>query len=68
MSYWEKLIEKYADGRPICNCRMAYRSKGGKYWKGGKEFNDGLFCKHGCAANIYAVKEFIAEQVLADQS
>ncbi len=41
----KKLVEQYADGRPICNCGQAY----------------GASCDNGCSANMIAVKEEIAE-------
>lgn len=68
---WEQLIERYADGRPICNCRHAYYSKCGKgiiVKEDGslEKFTDGLACEYGCSANQIYARDYIAKRVLAD--
>lgn len=67
---WEYLIERYADGQPICNCGQAYYSPCGQ----GSVLEDGrwvektgrLACKSGCSANQLSAKEYIASRVLTD--
>lgn len=55
LTAWETLIERYADGRAICNCRQAYymdaESKG---------------CENGCQWNQYHVRDEIARRALAE--
>jgi len=68
---WEKLVERYADGRSLCNCGNAYYSEGGEYMIAGgpdhgKTFHNGKHCKYGCQANQYGVKDEIASRVLAE--
>lgn len=68
---WEKLIERDADGRPICNCGQAYYAEDGEYMVAGgpnhgKIFHNGKHCKWGCSANQYAVKDEIAARVIAE--
>jgi hypothetical protein len=50
---WSELIERYADGRKLCNCRQAYYDENGQ-------------CKHGCQANQYNLKDEIARRVLEE--
>ena len=69
---WEALVERYADGRPLCNCRQAYYSPCGV----GSAFNpatgkyenrtDLLVCKHGCQSNQIAAKNEIAEKIVEE--
>ena len=66
---WAQLVQRYAGPRKVCNCGQAYYHTNGTYWRGGnygQEFHDGDFCRHGCQANQYAVKDEIAEAVLAE--
>lgn len=65
---WEALIRRYADGRPICNCGRAYYATDGEYtrYPAMTTHHDGYYCKHGCHANQYSVKDDIAARVLAD--
>jgi hypothetical protein len=66
-SNWKKLIEKYADGRPICNCRCAYYSPTGRGIDGvGIWRTDMLVCEHGCSANQITARDEIAGRVIAD--
>ncbi len=66
---WEELIEQYADGRQICNCRQAYYTPCGHgidaegVWR-----TDMMACQYGCSANIYGVRADIAKRVLNDLS
>lgn len=53
---WQKLIERYADGRPICNCGEAYYTPKG----------DTFCCKYGCNIALLDAKEYIAERVLKE--
>ncbi len=50
---WEGLLARYADGRKICNCRGAY-------------YDDTGSCTHGCQANQYSVKYYVAQKVLEE--
>lgn len=65
---WEKLIKRYAGGRPICNCGQAYYATDGEYMLSGsgKIFHDGKHCKNGCDANKFLAKDEIARCVLAE--
>lgn len=63
---FEKLIERYADGRQICNCRNAYYENCGHAIKGDKEVFDYPACNHGCSANQISAKEYIADRVVQD--
>ena len=49
---WIQLVEKFADGRRLCNCREAYYDERGR-------------CKYGCSSNLISAKHEIAERVLA---
>jgi len=50
---WEKLIAYFADkNHPICNCGEAYYEKGTTN------------CRHGCSANQFDAKRYIAKKVL----
>ncbi len=54
---WERLVEKYAKGRRICNCRQAYFV-----------FKDGAYtCQYGCATNQLVAKETIAVEILKEK-
>jgi hypothetical protein len=64
---WEKLIQRYADGKPICNCGQAYYeacSEG--IDRNGQYRTDMLGCKHGCSSNQISAKEYIASKVIAE--
>lgn len=50
---FELLIQRYADGREICNCSHAY-------------YNDRRVCESGCDANQLNAKIDVAEHVLAE--
>lgn len=63
---WGKLVERYADGRMICNCGHAYYSLDGEAWVGGRTINNHPHCKYGCSANAYRTKEEIAKRMLAE--
>lgn len=65
---WERLIDRYADGRPICNCRQAYYSPTGHGIVNGVERTDILDCEYGCSANQISAKRYIATRVLQDPS
>ena len=64
---FKALIERFADGRSICNCGEAYYATDGVYWKAGSplQFHDGLHCKSGCSTNQIDAKYEIAERVTA---
>jgi hypothetical protein len=49
---WERLIEHFAEGQRLCNCRQAYYTSGG-------------YCAAGCQSNCYSVREYIAKRVIA---
>jgi hypothetical protein len=64
--HWKALVAHYADGRPICNCADAYYSKGGKYWRDGVEYNDGLYCDGGCQANQFKAQNYVCKRIVED--
>ncbi len=67
--HWEKLVERYADGRPICNCGGAYYTPCGHgIDASGKERTDMVGCQYGCSANLIFAKEEIAARVLNELS
>lgn len=72
MNEWKQLIERYADGKPICNCRQAYYEPcgHGSVWDDGLaryvDKTDLLACRSGCEVNVYRVRDYIAQRVLAD--
>jgi hypothetical protein len=63
---WAQLVKRYADGRLICNCEQAYYSENGVYWNNGEVHHDGKYCKNGCQANQYNLKDEIAKRVLEE--
>jgi hypothetical protein len=64
---WRKLIKRYANGKPLCNCDEAYYTPCGKgYDETGARRDDMLACEWGCQANQHAVKDYIAGQVLTE--
>ena len=67
---WDKLIKRYADGRPICNCGEAYCQPVGvgAVCKGGvwEDITDLLVCQYGCSANQLTAKEEVATRVLEE--
>jgi len=65
--YWQELVKRYADGRPICNCGEAYYTPCGHGIDGdGRKRTDILTCQFGCSANRIFAKEEIARRVLAE--
>ena len=66
MSNFKRLIEYYADGKPICNCGDAYYSACGHGFDGLTEKHDMLTCEYGCSANQINAKEYIAGRVIED--
>jgi hypothetical protein len=64
MTDWEILVERYAEGRPICNCRQAYYSPCGEGIVNGERRSDLLVCKHGCSANQLDARDHVAKCVL----
>jgi hypothetical protein len=63
---FEKLVEIYANGKPICNCGQAYYSPCGEGYVNGQHRKDLLCCKDGCSANLIDAKELIADQMQND--
>jgi hypothetical protein len=64
---WQKLVVKYADGRPICNCRDAYYTPCGVGYVGSEKRTDMLVCEYGCSANQIRAKEEIADKIISEQ-
>ncbi len=63
--YWQELVKRYANGRPICNCGDAYYSPcGSGIDSTGRERTDILDCEYGCSTNQISAKEDIAKRVL----
>jgi len=61
---FKRLIKRYADGRPICNCGDAYYSPCGDGVDGqGTRRTDMLVCQNGCSTNLIVAKEYVAEMV-----
>lgn len=69
---WERLVERFADGRPVCNCRQAYYTRNPNphsnpiYRLDGVIIGYGeppLHCAHGCSANKLQARDEIAERV-----
>lgn len=69
---WKTLVQRYADGRQVCNCGNAYYTNCGTArtlntstgeWV---TTHDNPSCENGCDANKHAVKDDIARRVLAD--
>ncbi len=65
-SSFARLIERYADGRTICNCRESYLSPCGHAIVNGKEVFDAPTCKHGCTTNLIQAKYYVADRVVAE--
>jgi hypothetical protein len=51
---WKRLVQRYADGRAICNCGHAYYITGTRS------------CEYGCEANIGRAKEELAWRIEQD--
>lgn len=68
--HWKALIEHFADGKEICNCRNAYYATDGDYQidkgSGWETHHDGRYCPNGCNANQYDAKEYIAKIIIED--
>ena len=60
------LLERYADGRSLCNCGLAYYTNCGHAWIGNRKVTDRPTCKHGCSANQIMAKYYVASRALAD--
>ena len=61
---WPKLIERYADGREICNCRHAYLTKCGTVtMASGEVIRNYPICKYGCQSNQTIAQEEIAKKM-----
>lgn len=63
---WKKLVKRYADGRPICNCGHAYYTPCGVGIVDGVHKTDMPDCQYGCSANQIFAKEEIASRVMAE--
>ena len=68
---FQKLIERYADGKPICNCRDAYYKPIGRgcirRGDGNYEWREDLpACEYGCEYNRERAKEYVAERVVEE--
>lgn len=67
---WNKLVERFADGRPICNCGHAYYAPVGT----GSVLNNGIWknrtdllvCQYGCSTNQLRAKEEIAKKLIKE--
>jgi len=64
---WQALVNRYANGRTVCNCGEAYYTPCGHgIDSNGIHRTDMLACKYGCSANQIFAKEEIAELVLIE--
>ena len=67
---FNELIERYADGMKICNCREAYYhpiGRGSRCIKGEwTEHSDMDACYGGCSTNKIRTKYYIAKRVAYD--
>lgn len=61
---WHALVVRFANGRPLCNCRDAYYATDGKGYRGGERVADLHHCKDGCSANILTTRDEIAQRVI----
>jgi len=67
MTDFERLIQRYADGKPICNCGQAYYTPCGVGIDGkGSRRTDMLTCAYGCSANQNDAKNYVAARVVAE--
>jgi hypothetical protein len=67
MNHWQKLIEIYANGKKICNCRRAYstlRENGA--WLDKKQI-DWWVCEGGCGSAQMMAQDHVAEQILYER-
>ena len=62
-SNYEKLVERYADGKQLCNCRQAYYTNCGHGYKDGIDRTDLPTCQHGCSSNQITATEYIADKI-----
>lgn len=64
--YFRVLVDRYADGRTVCNCGCAYYSYTGVGRRGGKDVTDLPCCESGCSANQYRARDEIARRVIEE--
>lgn len=65
MSNFEKLIERFAEGRQICNCRKAYYTPCGHGIDRDGSYSTTMnVCKHGCSSAQIEATEYIAKKVI----
>lgn len=66
--YWKALVEHFAEGKELCNCREAYYATDGEYWLSGDKTNttyhNGRYCPSGCSANQYKARDEIAKKMI----
>lgn len=60
---WERLVERFADGRGICNCRQAYTTPCGVAFRDGERIENWPVCRYGCQAAQLDAKHDIATRV-----
>lgn len=64
---WKILVARYADGRPLCNCRCAYLTPCGRGIDAeGRRRTDLPVCESGCSANQITARDEVAARVLAE--
>ena len=63
---WETLIERFAGGQPICNCRQAYYSMTGEAMVAGTReiLKNQPVCQYGCSTNCLRARDHVARKVL----
>jgi len=63
---WCRIIERFADGRQICNCGEAYLTPCGEVWINSERMTDYPICQYGCDSAQYQAKLYIADRVEAE--
>ncbi len=63
---WQMLIERYADGKPICRCGQAYYTTCGRGYSEGDWPEDPDVLPLSCKETIFGTHEYIAERVMQE--
>lgn len=63
---WRALVERYADGRPICNCREAFAVMVEAVGLDGEPVRVVKKCEDGCSAALIRAKHEIGRRALEE--